>query len=101
MDREALVKAVERYFQLSEDEAVDLADQLDYLYNDIKSKYLEALWNPSEKKELADAIIKKAIELLKLENLDIEKELELIALLDILSTDLYDKFLLYKESGKG
>jgi molybdopterin/thiamine biosynthesis adenylyltransferase len=97
---ERIVSLLERYFQLSEEEAVDLADELDSLYNELKSRYLEALWKPEENRELAEKIIKRAVELVKAGSLGFEGELALIALLDILSTDLYDKHLLYRSGGE-
>ncbi|MGC9012663.1 hypothetical protein [Thermogladius sp.] len=96
MERRELARAVERYFQLSEDEAVDLADELDTLYNNMKAKYIELLWKRGEGGEGAAGILKRAVELLNKEELSQDEELILIALLDILSTDLYDRYLLYR-----
>lgn len=84
-------RLLDKYFSLTEEEALDLYDMLDTLYNDIKSRYLEALLRPSENEELVGKIIRLTGELLSKEERSFEEELQLIALLDILSTDVHDR----------
>lgn len=90
---ETIRKMLENYFVMSEDEALDLYDALDTLYNEIKSKYLELLLEPDKNKELVKRMIRVTTELLSREERTFEEELQLIALLDILATDLHDRFV--------
>ncbi|MEM4661311.1 MAG: hypothetical protein QXQ73_01330 [Desulfurococcaceae archaeon] len=86
-----LVNKISRYNALSEDEMLDLYDKLDSLYNDIASRYLEALMYPDKNRELVNKVIELTTKLLTKDNKSIEEELALLALLDILAADLYNK----------
>lgn len=86
-----ILEKISRYAELSESEMDDLYDHIDSLYNELISKYLEALLVPHRNKELVDKIVGLARSLLEKENRNMEEELMLIALLDILATDLYNK----------
>lgn len=86
-----LANRILRYNALSEGEMLDLYDELDTLYNNMISKYLEALMYPNKNKDLANKIIELTTKLLIKDSKSIEEELVLLALLDILATDLYNK----------
>lgn len=86
-----ILDRVQRYTELSEDEMYDLYDELDTLYNELISRYLEALARPQDNLELVRRIIDLVAMLLAKEKRSLEEELTLIALLDILATDLYNK----------
>lgn len=86
---ERLVALLGKYGELGGDELEDLYDLADDVYNAAKSKFLEALLDP--KSETATRIIGMAIELLKKERRTFEEELLLVALLDIIATDAYDR----------
>ncbi|MEM4596336.1 MAG: hypothetical protein QXQ91_03745 [Nanopusillaceae archaeon] len=88
---QSIVSRLSRYFQLSEDEALDLYDELDTLYNELKARFLEALVYPDKNRELVDRIFDMVSKLLMKESRTLEEDLLLIALLDILSTDLHDR----------
>lgn len=91
VDIRVILSKLDRYFQLSDEEALDLYDDLDTLYNDLKAKFLEALVYPDKNRELVDKVLGTAVQLLKKESRTLEEELVLIALLDILATDLHDR----------
>lgn len=86
-----LVNRISNYNALSESEMLDLYDELDTLYNNMISKYLEALMYPNKNKDLVNKIIELTTKLLVKDSKSIEEELILLALLDILATDLYNK----------
>jgi len=90
---EDIVKKLDNYFELSEDDALELYDELDTLYNELRSKYLTALLNPGENRELANSILDLTKKLLVKNEKNLEEDLLLIALLDILATDIHDRFI--------
>ncbi len=87
----SLLEKLERYFELSEKDALDLYDELDTLYNELRSKYLAALLEPNKNRELAEKIFDLTKKLLVKDEKSLEEELTLIALLDILATDIHDR----------
>jgi len=87
----SLLDKLERYFELSEEDALDLYDELDTLYNELRSKYLAALLEPDKNRELAEKIFDLTKKLLLKDERSLEEELTLIALLDILATDIHDR----------
>ncbi|MEM4889347.1 MAG: hypothetical protein QXJ64_07915 [Thermosphaera sp.] len=95
---QSIASRLSRYFQLSEDEALDLYDELDTLYNELKARFLEALVYPGRNKDLVDRIFDIVSKLLTKESRTLEEDLMLIALLDILSTDLYDRTIGFIEA---
>ncbi|MEM4827835.1 MAG: hypothetical protein QXK07_07350 [Desulfurococcaceae archaeon] len=95
---QSITSRLSRYFQLSEDEALDLYDELDTLYNELKARFLEALVYPDKNRELVDRILNMVSKLLTKESRTLEEDLLLIALLDILSTDLHDKTIEFVEA---
>lgn len=97
----AILEKISRYAELSESEMDDLYDHIDSLYNEMISKYLEALLVPHKNRELVDRIFKLARSLLEREDRNIEEELMLIALLDILASDLYNKIAGFAPPEKG
>lgn len=86
-----LVDVIAKYRELSEEEMIELYDLIDMLYNEIKSKYLEVFINPEENNELFMKLINLTKDLLQKEGRSLEEELQLIALLDIIATDLHDR----------
>ncbi|MEM1618935.1 MAG: hypothetical protein QXE77_05230 [Desulfurococcaceae archaeon] len=95
---QSIVSRLSRYFQLSEDEALDLYDELDTLYNELKARFLEALVYPDRNRELVERIFDMVSKLLTKESRTLEEDLLLIALLDILSTDLHDRTIGFVEA---
>ena len=95
---QSITSRLSRYFQLSEDEALDLYDELDTLYNELKARFLEALVYPDRNRELVERIFDMVSKLLTKESRTLEEDLLLIALLDILSTDLHDRTIGFVEA---
>ncbi|MEM1879126.1 MAG: hypothetical protein QW721_03605 [Desulfurococcaceae archaeon] len=95
---QSIASRLSRYFQLSEDEALDLYDELDTLYNELKARFLEALVYPDRNRELVERIFDMVSKLLTKESRTLEEDLLLIALLDILSTDLHDRTIGFVEA---
>ncbi len=91
MSASSLKERLLRYFELSDEEALELYDELDQLYNELKARYLEALIYPDKNRELVNTVINTTIALLDKPSKNTEDELMLIALLDILATDLHDR----------
>lgn len=91
MTSDKLIELISKYTDLSEEEALELYDAVDTLYNEIKMKYLEILIDPEKNHESYIKLIDLLKTLLRKENRNIEDELQLIALLDIIATDLYDR----------
>ncbi len=87
----SILEKLGRYFELSEDDALYLYDELDTLYNELRSKYLEALVEPGKNRELVERILDLTRKLLLKSEKSLEEELMLIALLDILATDVHDR----------
>jgi hypothetical protein len=84
---------LDKYFELAEDDALELYDALDTLYNELRSKYLEALVEPEKNRELTTRILDLAKTLLVKSEKSLEEELVLIALLDILATNIHDQYI--------
>ncbi|MEM4912997.1 MAG: hypothetical protein QW579_02205 [Desulfurococcaceae archaeon] len=95
---QSIASRLSRYFQLSEDEALDLYDELDTLYNELKARFLEALVYPDRNRELVERIFDMVSKLLTKESRTLEEDLLLLALLDILSTDLHDRTIGFVEA---
>ena len=57
----------------------------------MKAKYLEALLRPQENKEVISKLFEVLLTNLEKQDRTLEEDLVLIAVLDILSTDLYDR----------
>jgi len=93
---EYILAKISRYTELSEEEMGELYDHVDSLYNEMISKYLEALLEPGENREIVNNILQLTKTLLEKKERSIEEELTLIALLDILASDLYSKTALPK-----
>lgn len=94
-EAERLAKALKRLFELGRDEAVDLADELDSLYNQLKFEAMGALWDPEQRRGEAEKLVEMAAELLGKKDRSLLETLALVALLDAISTSVYDRFLLY------
>jgi len=90
---QSILEKLSRYFELSEDDALDLYDELDTLYNELRSKYLEALVEPGKNRELVERILDLTRKLLLKSEKSLEEELMLIALLDILATNIHDQYI--------
>ncbi|MEM4224402.1 MAG: hypothetical protein QXX93_00380 [Desulfurococcaceae archaeon] len=95
---QSITSRLSRYSQLSEDEALDLYDELDTLYNELKARFLEALVCPDRNRELVERIFDMVSKLLTKESRTLEEDLLLLALLDILSTDLHDRTIGFVEA---
>jgi hypothetical protein len=87
----SILEKLDKNFELSEDDALDLYDELDTLYNELRSKYLTALAEPERNKEIIEKIFDVTKKLLLKNERNLEEELALIALLDILATDIHDR----------
>jgi hypothetical protein len=61
------------------------------MYNELITKYVEALMNHETSKEIVKRLFDLASNLLSKESISVDEELILIAILDILATDLHDK----------
>lgn len=93
---EHLLDMITKYYQLDQETLEDLYDQVDNLYNELVTRYLEAISSPSDNKEIVDKIIGYAKSLIAKRNRTIEEDLILIAILDVIATDLH--YRLYGES---
>lgn len=82
---------LKKYNELSNEEASDLYDALDQLFNEARSRYLDVLWNRDENPELFDKLVNLVITMLRKHDRDLREDLILIALLDLFATDLHDK----------
>lgn len=89
---EIIKRLLEKYWDLSEREAEELYDAMDEAYNEAKAVFLDALWEP-ESSELASILLNKLKTLLAKMDRSVEDNLMLVALLDIFSTDLHDKYI--------
>ncbi|MEM4528353.1 MAG: hypothetical protein QXS23_04095 [Desulfurococcaceae archaeon] len=98
---EKAVEMLKKYNELSSDEMNDLYDILDTLFNEIRSKYLDILWNPGENIELFNQLLDLAITLLGKRERSLQEDLVLIALLDLFATDLHDKIFGFVEETEG
>jgi len=56
MDNKTLVEKISRLLELSEEEAEELYDVVDTLYNEYSSKYIEAILKPEENRELVKPV---------------------------------------------
>ncbi|MEM0031811.1 MAG: hypothetical protein QXS24_01835 [Desulfurococcaceae archaeon] len=102
-DRSIVIEKLSKYFELTRDDMFELYDQLDTLYNEIITKYLEALADPKSNEQLVKKLFELALLLLNKDSLSVEEELTLISILDILATDLHDKtigFISAEEAGE-
>jgi len=97
METGAIAEKLSRYFELNVDEQEELYDLADTLYNELISKYLEALASPEENKPLVESVSKTAIELLGKKERGLLEDLALIAILDIICTDLHDRLVGFVE----
>jgi hypothetical protein len=93
MDNKTLVEKISRLLELSEEEAEELYDVVDTLYNEYSSKYIEAILKPEENRELVNQFITVTKQLLEKENRSFIEELALIAALDIIAMALHDKLI--------
>lgn len=91
INRKLIIEKLSKYFELTQDEMYELYDQLDVLYNEMITRFLEAVANPTSNKQLTTKLFELASVLLNKDSLNIEEELTLIAILDILASDLHDK----------
>jgi hypothetical protein len=98
METGAIAEKLSRYFELNVDEQEELYDLADTLYNELISKYLEALASPEENKPLVESVLKMAIELLGKKERGLLEDLALIAILDIICTDLHDRLVGFVEA---
>lgn len=89
---ETIKRLLDKYWDLAEREAEELYDAMDEAYNEAKSVFLDALWEP-EGSELASVLLNRLKELLAKPERSVEENLVLVALLDIFSTDLHDKYI--------
>ena len=95
---EEILEKISKYSELNQDEVLELYDKVDELYNNLLVKYLEALVNLDKNKDIVDRILDLARKLLTKENRDIEEELILIAILDIMAEDLFQRASIYPSS---
>lgn len=77
MDNKTLVEKISRLLELSEEEAEELYDVVDTLYNEYSSKYIEAILKPEENRELVNQFITVTKQLLEKENRSFIEELAL------------------------
>lgn len=89
--KSTILEKLAKYFELSRDEMLDLYDTVDTLYNELITKYIEAMMNHETSKEIVEKLFDLASNLLSRENISVDEELILIAILDILATDLHNK----------
>lgn len=90
---ERIVDLISKYHTLDNERLEELYDQVDNLYNELVTKYTDALTSPDANKETVDRVLELAKILIAKENRTIEEDLILIAILDIIATDLH--FRLY------
>lgn len=87
-----IIDKLRKYAELRGEEAVELSEELDTLYNHLKARYLDILWEMKDT-EAVNKLVELALSLLEKSERSLIEELALIALLDIFATDLYDKFV--------
>jgi len=87
----SVLEKLNKYFELSEEDALNFYDEVDTLYNELRSKYLTALAEPEKNRDLTERIFDLTKKLLVKSEKSLEEELTLIALLDILATDIHDR----------
>ena len=99
MDIRDIIERLNRYFELGDKELEELYEFLDDLYADYSSRFLEALGKPEEYKGFLNEFFALVKSLIIKESSSMLEELALIAILDILASDLYEKLLGTAEVG--
>lgn len=87
--KQSLLDMITKYHELDREKLEDLYDQVDDLYNELVARYIEAISSPSDNKEIIDKIISHAKSLIAKGDRTLEEDLILIAILDIIATDLH------------
>lgn len=93
MNLQEIVEKINRYFELGDKELEELYELLDDLYADYSSRFLEALGKPKEYKGFIDEFFALVKSLITKESRSMLEELALIAILDILASDLYERLV--------
>jgi len=93
LDIRGIIERLNRYFELGDKEIEELYEVLDDLYADYSSRFLEALGKPEEYKSFLDEFFTLVKSLITKESRSMLEELALIAILDILASDLYERLV--------
>ena len=93
MDSQEIIEKINRYFELGNEELEELYEFLDDLYADYSSRFLEALGKPEEYKGFLNEFFALVKSLITKESRSMLEELALIAILDILASDLYERLV--------
>jgi len=93
LNLQEIIEKINRYFELGDKELEELYELLDDLYADHSSRFLEALGKPEEYKGFIDEFFALVKSLITKESRSMLEELALIAILDILASDLYERLV--------
>jgi hypothetical protein len=93
LNLQEIIEKINRYFELGDKELEELYEFLDDLYADYSSRFLEALGKPEEYKGFIDEFFALVKSLIAKESRSMLEELALIAILDILASDLYERLV--------
>ena len=93
MNLQEIIEKINRYFELGDKELEEFYELLDDLYADYSSRFLEALDKPEEYKGFIDEFFALFKSLITKESRSMLEELALIAILDVLASDLYERLV--------
>lgn len=88
-------KALPRYTTMGQQELEELYEDVEMLYNELRSKYLEALAEPEKNRGLVESLVGKTVELLLMDERGLVEEIALIGLLNLFATDMHDRLAGY------